>query len=527
MSFSKQQIDIIDATPSKRLYRSIIADYGLNTALCELVDNAYDCWKSGARASLKIEITIDTAQQRICIIDNAGGVKESELSKLISPGSSSLTGDEVSIGVFGVGSKRAVVALSQLVHISSRFENEKTYRLEYSDEWLNDPDWHLPYYLIPNIDANTTKIDLSNLRFQIRDSDVEALRDHLGSTYAKILKTGGIEINLNTSPVQEVMYENWAFPGEAKPTCFEKRISTSERKDSVIFRITGGLAISGGSVGGDYGVFFYCNNRLVAKAVKSIEVGFASGLAGIPHPRMSLARVIVEFIGPSAEMPWNSSKSGINYNHHVFMSVRDDIIQTVKTYTRHSKSLQEDFDAKVKPFANGEIEKLDLGDTEKVTAGKLPPIIPSKARFKGGVIELNRRLVKKKPWTRGLYEGLIVEEMVFRQKGLEQRNRIALIILDSTLEIAFKDYLAHDISQPLADAKLRALFENRYSVHNEVKKHVLKRDAVWKKIDYYYKQRCDLVHQRSNAGVSDETISDFRQVVQVVLQKMFGLEFPE
>ena len=36
----KKQIDTVDATPSKRLYLSIIADYDLNKAICELIDNA-------------------------------------------------------------------------------------------------------------------------------------------------------------------------------------------------------------------------------------------------------------------------------------------------------------------------------------------------------------------------------------------------------------------------------------------------------------------------------------------------------
>ncbi len=45
MSFSIE-IETIDATPNKRIYRSIIADYDLKTAICELVDNALDARKT-------------------------------------------------------------------------------------------------------------------------------------------------------------------------------------------------------------------------------------------------------------------------------------------------------------------------------------------------------------------------------------------------------------------------------------------------------------------------------------------------
>lgn len=62
----KQEVDVLDATPSKRLYLSIIADYDTNKAICELVDNALDIWTLGGRSSpLRIDVVIDKIQQRI------------------------------------------------------------------------------------------------------------------------------------------------------------------------------------------------------------------------------------------------------------------------------------------------------------------------------------------------------------------------------------------------------------------------------------------------------------------------------
>ena len=40
----KTELDIIDGTPEKRLFLSIISDYDLRTGLCELIDNALDLW---------------------------------------------------------------------------------------------------------------------------------------------------------------------------------------------------------------------------------------------------------------------------------------------------------------------------------------------------------------------------------------------------------------------------------------------------------------------------------------------------
>ena len=46
----KKEIDRLDATPSKRLFLSIIADYDLNRSICELIDNGLDVWVKAPNA---------------------------------------------------------------------------------------------------------------------------------------------------------------------------------------------------------------------------------------------------------------------------------------------------------------------------------------------------------------------------------------------------------------------------------------------------------------------------------------------
>ena len=143
------------------------------------------------------------------------------------------------------------------------------------------------------------------------------------------------------------------------------------------------------------------------------------------------------------------------------------------------------------------------------------------------MLEINRPLTQDKPWVRGLYEGVLAFKVIEKQIRLEQRNRILLILLDSTLEIAFKEYLANEVPQPLNDEKLAALFNNRAAVHAEVEKYLLTGDPIWGKIKYFYRLRCDLIHKRANAGLSDDTIADFRKVVVKILYKAFKIRFPQ
>lgn len=108
---------------------------------------------------------------------------------------------------------------------------------------------------------------------------------------------------------------------------------------------------------------------------------------------------------------------------------------------------------------------------------------------------------------------------------MEQRNRISLILLDSTLEIAFKEFLVNDSGNSYSDAKLFDLFSNRSNVQKEVQKYVNFNPELWKKIDHYYRLRNKLIHERATVGISDSQIEDYRKVVQKILNRLFKLRF--
>lgn len=45
----REQIDRLDATPTKGIFHPMIADYDLNRSICELVDNGFDVWVRNKR----------------------------------------------------------------------------------------------------------------------------------------------------------------------------------------------------------------------------------------------------------------------------------------------------------------------------------------------------------------------------------------------------------------------------------------------------------------------------------------------
>lgn len=524
----KTQVDTVEAIPSKRLYLSIISDYDLFRSICELVDNALDIWKlerKSKKQKVLIDLQLDCEQQTIIVKDNAGGIAKEDLSLVVSPGRSSNEPNNNIIGIFGVGSKRAVVALAETIKIFSRKEKYETFLIEFDNDWIQDDDtWELPVYKTQRIDESTTIISLSSLRKKIEEDDINLLRSHLEATYGKFLKNKNVNILLNDIPLKSKEFEKWAFPPNYHPKKYKGEIPIKDEKNGIVkTTIIGGLVGKGEPAGGEFGVYFYCNDRLVAKALKNYEVGFSSGNAGnVSH--LNLVRVIVYLKGGAKLMPWNSSKSDIDTKHKVFLEIRHIIVQLVTHYASLSRRFESSWEENVFQYKVGDIPNTKINNISQSVKLRLPSLPRVRRSFEEKVKLKNRELSKKKPWTTGLYESIIAVDKISKLK-LNQKGRILLVLLDSTIEISFKEYLVNEIKIPQGDSGIKKLFTNRKEVHRLIKEHIDFEEEEWNNIEYFYKQRCDLIHQKATSEVSVEQIQNFRMVVESVLAKMFELKF--
>jgi hypothetical protein len=520
----KKEIGTLNATPSKRLFLSIIADYDLNRSICELIDNGLDVWVRGGKAKdIAIKVILDKGQQTITVEDNAGGLPKDELRYIVGPGQTGTSPTEETIGIFGVGTKRAVVALAQDIKIRTRHSGEKTYQVDFDDQWLADDDWKLPLYEVDDIAKGATVVELQKLRIVITDDAITQLSEHLSATYARFLINQQVKLSLNGTPISPHFFDNWAYPPKYSPRKYNGVLKTADGH-TIKVEVLAGLSDESSPAGGEYGVYFYCNDRLIARALKTFEMGFTKGLAGLPHPKVSLTKVLVFLNGNAASMPWNSSKSDISTKHEVFHALHGWLVQVVKDYAALSRIWMGDWPEKVFKYKTGTITEVEIDDFPSVQKSFLPPMPKSRPRYGEVVAQKNRQIAKRKPWTKGLYEGVIAADLISKQE-LEQKNRIAFIVLDSTLEIAFKEYLVNDSGTVYNDAKLLSLFGNRSNVQNEIKKYVTISKDTWKKIDFFYRLRCKLVHERVTVGINDDQLQDFRDVVQAVLKKLYKLKF--
>lgn len=122
------------------------------------------------------------------------------------------------------------------------------------------------------------------------------------------------------------------------------------------------------------------------------------------------------------------------------------------------------------------------------------------------------------PWLRGLIDGLDASNLI-RLSTIPHKNRIALIILDSTLEMSFKNYLENvkKITN-IPDEK----WKHREQVIKIVKDNITFDDETWQQVNYFYKLRVGLYHEDASKTVPDETISNFQELVEFMINQFFN-----
>lgn len=515
---------LIDATPQKRLFRSIIADYDIETSLFELIDNAIDHWISGGRArELVVELFLAADRQTISVKDNAGGVHRDDIQLLVSPGASRTVDNAELIGIFGVGGKRAGVALGERVDIRTRKGAGPTLNVVLSSDWLADDSWDIEAREVSEISEDSTEVRVTELRQGFDLGYPDKLRDAISSVYSTFIGHG-VTLRVNGTAATKTSYDAWAYHPEFLPVYASFKIKPDD-KTEVSVKISAGLLQDRNPQEENYGAYFYCNGRLIVAHEKSYEVGFYSGEAGVPHPDASMARVIVELQGTPEMLPWTSNKRSLNWSHPTFAQIRPQVVTLMTRYVKLSRRLKNRRD-EIVAYQTGEAEVVEIEKPEVLKrVVDLPVPRGRKKAYSERVIEQNKEKMSQEPWTRGLVEAMSVVDIVRGRTKHDTKNRIALILLDSNFEIGLKEYLVNHKDHYFNDKQIAELFADRRKVIDKVKKLTSFDDNLWRKAAHYYTRRNKLIHERATVDISDRDLLDYRDVVEAILSELFGLDF--
>ena len=123
------------------------------------------------------------------------------------------------------------------------------------------------------------------------------------------------------------------------------------------------------------------------------------------------------------------------------------------------------------------------------------------------------------PWVRGLADNLAAAKLLL-DSTLESRNRLALILLDSALEIAFREYLENVKKITGLDPED---MKHREKLIKVVRKNSPITDADWTRLDFFYQLRCDCYHESASLTMNDSLIGEFYTLVSSVIDLLFDV----
>lgn len=180
MAIEAPQIGTAVASPTKAFFVQMLTrDIELQDAVLDLLDNCVDgIVRSGAiktdaaRPYEGFRATITIAPQHFIIEDNCGGIPIGIAKKYAfamgRPAGLEQSGHPATVGMYGIGMKRAIFKLGTEALVESR--NDEGFVVEFSSKWMRDVGWdELPMYKLADdkLTDKGTRIEVHELNQEV------------------------------------------------------------------------------------------------------------------------------------------------------------------------------------------------------------------------------------------------------------------------------------------------------------------------------------------------------------------------
>mgnify|MGYP003208639371 CR=1 FL=1 len=396
--------DIIEAFPAKRFFVEMLTrDIELQDAILDLLDNCLD----GALRSISSsneEINeenkyhgfyskINFNEDGFTIEDNCGGISGSLATsyafRMGRPNERDI--DNIpTIGVYGIGMKRAIFKLGTSSQVLSKTKDEE-FKVTISPEWLsNDKNWKLDLER-GNVDLKTTgvKIIVNDLRDDVKnhfkvDRDFQQkLINSVSNHYSLILNKGfkvyinDIEVKPNlTSLIIDTEALVSAKKGGITPYFYRGETNGVSIKIAVGFyrdfvtEDEENSFLTGRNTSEKAGWTIICNDRVVVHADKTRLTGW--GEAGVPqyHTQfVGIAGVAIFTSNEAEKLPITTTKRGIDGNSDIYLATKDFMREGLKIFTDFTNRWKSNSPERQQMFSS-------TSKTIPLTNDKLDSIVP-------------------------------------------------------------------------------------------------------------------------------------------------------
>lgn len=359
------------ANPTKGFFvRMITRDISLEDCILDLIDNSVDgAWRSeGSRpmgladdADLsKYSIWINTSPEHFSIKDNCGGMTlDDAVNHAFSFGRHAIDElDEYSIGVYGIGMKRAVFKLGTDIRIRSTYQEEDGNTQSFAvpiivADWLadDDPPWDFDIVEDGALDEKGVEIIIDALTPVAATSfGSPAFVRNLGRVIARdysLHLNRGLNIFVDDVPVA-----GWQIELRQSDEFVPMRIDYKDELDGdeVAVEIIGGMSAPPPEIidpdddddeSGDkrFGWYVACNGRIVLVADKTEISGWGTNDWPQWHSQYSGFIGIILFTAPKAtSLPLTTTKRSVDISSEIFRRARPRMREVSKQWIAYTNA---------------------------------------------------------------------------------------------------------------------------------------------------------------------------------------------
>lgn len=351
------QNKVINAYPTKEFFiTTLVKDIDLKRSIIDLIDNSVDGAirlrsEGGQTESFEgLWINLLANKDKFEISDNCGGmsvpIARNYAFRFGRPKDVKDTPN--SIGLFGVGMKRAIFKMGKEFWIESSTINDKFILAEDIEDWLAKTDdegndiWEFDFEeyeenLELSVEEVGTKITISSLYQSVAedfdlDTFITQLSEEIREAHMYNIEKG-LKITLNGFPIQkrEILL---ASSDQISPAYRTRKIAD----EKITVKMYAGVAYRNPDSSRwnpkDAGWYIFCNNRLILGADRTFVTGWGENNGkSVPtyHNDYASFRGYVFFESKDSYLlPWNTTKTGVDTNAASFRAIRNDLINMMK-----------------------------------------------------------------------------------------------------------------------------------------------------------------------------------------------------
>ena len=387
VSATPTELDSVNATPVKSFFVSMLTrDIRLEDAILDLLDNCVDgILRSANTIGVKpyegYWAEIDFRSDSFSINDNCGGIPWSLHEYAFRMGRPpDLEPDAAgSVGVYGIGMKRAIFKIGRKCLISSR-SADRQYEVDITDGWIVDEEnWSIPVRDLPaSDDEEGTTIVIGDLYDGISKTfgeDAESFKKDLkrmvSHHYAYIMEKG-FNVTINGDPVRPRTTKfvcDFQGPPNDSIRPFVFKATSSDVDIYLIVGFTRPIPPTTEVVNDmestkyssvDAGWTILCNDRAVLYSDRTELTGW--GELGVPrfHNQFIAVSGIVEFrCDDSRKLPTTTTKRGIDASSLLYLQVKNKMREGMRIFTNYTNRWKEEADVSREHIDRGVLLSLD------------------------------------------------------------------------------------------------------------------------------------------------------------------------